>query len=169
LTTILATDVVGYSRLMAADEAGTLAALKTHRRELVAPKTDEYGGRTVKLMGDGTLMEFASVVDAVRFAVDVQRTMVVRNAAVPENRRIIYRMGVNIGDIIVDGDDIYGDGVRRGPPGGALRAGRHLRLPHRFQSRSGQGRYGVRRSGRAGGQKHPEASAGLPRAAGGHC
>ncbi len=111
LTTILATDVVGYSRLMAADEAGTLAALKTHRRELVAPKTDEYGGRTVKLMGDGTLMEFASVVDAVRFAVDVQRTMVVRNAAVPENRRIIYRMGINIGDIIVDGDDIYGDGV----------------------------------------------------------
>ncbi len=111
LTTILATDVVGYSRLMAADEAGTLAALKTHRRELVAPKTNEYGGRTVKLMGDGTLMEFASVVDAVRFAVDVQRTMVVRNAAVPENRRIIYRMGINIGDIIVDGDDIYGDGV----------------------------------------------------------
>ena len=111
LTTILATDVVGYSRLMAADEAGTLAALKTHRRELVAPKTDEYGGRTVKLMGDGTLMEFASVVDAVRFAVDVQRTMVVRNAAVPENRRIIYRMGINIGDIIVDGDDIYADGV----------------------------------------------------------
>ena len=111
LTTILATDVIGYSRLMAADEAGTLAALKTHRRELVAPKTDEYGGRTVKLMGDGTLMEFASVVDAVRFAVDVQRTMVVRNAAVPENRRIIYRMGINIGDIIVDGDDIYGDGV----------------------------------------------------------
>ncbi|MEE9481172.1 MAG: adenylate/guanylate cyclase domain-containing protein, partial [Kiloniellales bacterium] len=111
LTTILAADVVGYSRLMAADETGTLAALKTHRRELVAPKTDEYGGRTVKLMGDGTLMEFASVVDAVRFAVDVQRTMVVRNAAVPENRRIIYRMGINIGDIIVDGDDIYGEGV----------------------------------------------------------
>ena len=111
LTTILAADVVGYSRLMAADEAGTLAALKTHRRELVAPKTDEYGGRTVKLMGDGTLMEFASVVDAVRFAVDVQRTMAVRNAVVPENRQIIYRMGINIGDIIVDGDDIYGDGV----------------------------------------------------------
>jgi adenylate cyclase len=111
LTTILAADVVGYSRLMAADETGTLAALKTHRRELVAPKTDEYGGRTVKLMGDGTLMEFASVVDAVRFAVDVQRTMAVRNAAVPEDRRIIYRIGINIGDIIVDGDDIYGDGV----------------------------------------------------------
>ena len=111
LTTILASDVVGYSRLMAADEAGTLAQLKTHRKELIEPKTAEYHGRVVKLMGDGTLMEFGSVVDAVNFAVDLQRAMAGRNADVPEDRRITYRIGINIGDIIVEGDDIYGDGV----------------------------------------------------------
>ncbi len=111
LTTILAADVVGYSRLMAADETGTLAQLRTLRKELLEPKTAEYHGRVVKLMGDGTLMEFGSVVDAVNFAVEVQRTMVERNARVPEDRRIQYRVGINIGDIIVEGDDIYGDGV----------------------------------------------------------
>ncbi len=111
LTTILAADVVGYSRLMAADEAGTLAQLKTHRKEIIEPKAAEYGGRTVKLMGDGTLMEFGSVVDAVTFAVDVQRAMALRNTDVPEDQRITYRMGINIGDIIVEGEDIYGDGV----------------------------------------------------------
>jgi len=111
LTTILAADVVGFSRLMAADEAGTLAQLKTHRKELIEPKTAEYGGRVVKLMGDGTLMEFTSVVDAVRFAVDLQRAMAGRNADVPEDRQVTYRIGINIGDIIVEGDDIYGDGV----------------------------------------------------------
>ncbi len=111
LTTILAADVVGYSRLMAADEAGTLASLKAIRRELVEPKTAEHHGRVVKLIGDGTLMEFASVVDAVRFAVDLQQAMAARNTKVPEDRRITYRIGINIGDIIVEGDDIYGDGV----------------------------------------------------------
>ncbi|MEC4688772.1 MAG: tetratricopeptide repeat protein [Nitrospirota bacterium] len=111
LTTILSADVVGYSRLMAADEAGTVAQLKTHRKELLDPKTTEYHGRVVKLMGDGALMEFGSVVDAVLFAVVVQRAMAERNASVPEDRQITYRVGINIGDIIVDGDDIYGDGV----------------------------------------------------------
>ncbi len=111
LTTILAADVVGYSRLMAADEAGTLTSLKALRRELFEPKTTEHHGRVVKLIGDGTLMEFGSVVDATNFAVDVQREMARRNSGVPEDRRIIYRMGINIGDIIVEGDDIYGDGV----------------------------------------------------------
>ena len=111
LTTILAADVVGYSSLMASDEAGTLAQLKAHRKELIEPKTAEYGGRVVKLMGDGTLMEFGSVVDAVNFAVDVQRSTTERNASVPEDRRITYRIGINIGDIIVEDDDIYGDGV----------------------------------------------------------
>ncbi len=111
LTTILAADIVGYSRLMAADEAGTLTSLKALRRELIEPKTAEYRGRVVKLMGDGTLMEFGSVVDAVSFAVNAQQAMAERNAKVPEDRRIIYRMGINIGDIIVEGDDIYGDGV----------------------------------------------------------
>ncbi len=111
LTTILAADVVGYSRLMAADEAGTLTSLKAIRRELFEPKTTAHHGRVVKLIGDGTLMEFGSVVDAIRFAVDVQQAMAERNAKVPEDRRITYRMGINIGDIIVEGDDIYGDGV----------------------------------------------------------
>ncbi len=111
LTTILAADVVGYSRMMGADEAGTLAALKGHRAELFDPKAAQYGGRTVKLMGDGALMEFASVVDAVSFAVEVQAAMAARNEGVAEDRRIIFRIGINIGDIIVEGDDIYGDGV----------------------------------------------------------
>ncbi|MFQ5565206.1 MAG: adenylate/guanylate cyclase domain-containing protein [Paracoccaceae bacterium] len=111
LITILAADVVGYSRLMAADESGTFARLRAHRKELIEPKTAEYHGRVVKLTGDGALMEFASVVDAVNFAVDVQRAMAERDAAIPEEHRIRYRIGINIGDIIVDGDDIYGDGV----------------------------------------------------------
>jgi TolB-like protein/class 3 adenylate cyclase/rhodanese-related sulfurtransferase/thioredoxin-like negative regulator of GroEL len=111
LTTILSADIVGYSRLMGRDEAGTLAALKAHHRQLVAPKAAQYRGRTVKLMGDGALMEFASVVDAVRFAIEVQCAMRERNAGVPEDRRLLYRIGINIGDIIVEGEDIYGDGV----------------------------------------------------------
>jgi len=111
LTVILSADVAGYSRLMATDEAGTFAQLKTLRKELIEPKTTEYNGRVIKLMGDGTLMEFGSVVDAVTFAVDVQQTMMERNASVPEGLRIRYRIGINIGEIIVDGDDIYGNGV----------------------------------------------------------
>ena len=111
LTTILSADVVGYSRLMAADEAGTLASLKALRRELIEPKIAEYHGRVVKLMGDGTLMEFGSVVDAVTFAVDVQRAMAGRNAGVPENLQITQRIGINLGDVIIEGDDLYGDGV----------------------------------------------------------
>jgi TolB-like protein/rhodanese-related sulfurtransferase/thioredoxin-like negative regulator of GroEL len=107
----LAADVVGYSRLMGEDEAGTLSALKAHRKELIEPKLAQYHGRTVKLMGDGALMEFGSVVDAVAFAVEVQTAMQGRNAGVPEDRQIVYRVGINIGDIIVEGDDIYGDGV----------------------------------------------------------
>jgi len=111
LTTILSADVVGYSRLIRADEAGTLAALKTHRKELIAPKAAQYHGRTIKLMGDGALMEFASVVEAVSFAVEVQCAMRARNAEVPAGRRIEFRIGINVGDIVVEGDDIYGDGV----------------------------------------------------------
>jgi class 3 adenylate cyclase len=111
LTTILSADVVGYGRLMGEDEAATLEALKGHRRELIDPKAEQYGGRTVKLMGDGALMEFASVVDAVTFAVEVQGAMGARNADVPPERQILFRIGINIGDIIVEGDDIYGDGV----------------------------------------------------------
>src|SRR6516165_7006768 len=111
LAAILAVDVVGYSRLMGADEEGTLAALKTLRRELADPKIKEHRGRIVKTTGDGLLIEFASVVDAVRCAVEVQREMAERNADMPPDRRIEFRMGINLGDIIKEGRDIYGDGV----------------------------------------------------------
>ncbi len=105
LAAILAAGVVGYSRLMGEDELGTLAALKAHRRELIEPKATQYHGSTIKLMGDGALMEFASVVDAVAFSVEVQAAMRVRNAEIPEDRRIVYRMGINIGDVIVEDED----------------------------------------------------------------
>jgi adenylate cyclase len=111
LAAILATDVVGYSRLMEVDEAGTLGALTSHRKNLIDPEIAEHHGRIVKLMGDGALVEFASVVDAVECAVAIQQGMQERNAKVPENRRIEFRIGINIGDIIVEGEDIYGNGV----------------------------------------------------------
>jgi adenylate cyclase len=111
LAAILAGDVAGYSRLMGVDEEGTLAALKRHRRELVDPKIREHRGRIVKLTGDGILVEFASVVDAVRCAVEIQRGMAERNLEVPAERRIEFRIGLNLGDIIIDDKDIYGDGV----------------------------------------------------------
>src|SRR5712691_9321079 len=110
LAAILAADVAGYSRLMGADEEGTLERLKTHRRELVDPKIKEHRGRIVKTTGDGMLAEFPSVVDAVRCAVEIQRGMVDRNAEIPGDKRIVFRIGVNRGDVIIDGDDIYGDG-----------------------------------------------------------
>jgi TolB-like protein/class 3 adenylate cyclase len=111
LTAILAADVVGYSRLMGEDEVGTLARLKTCRRELVDPAIEEFHGRIVKLMGDGALVEFASVVDAVQCAAAIQRRMAEYDQGAPEARRIQFRLGVNLGDVIVDGNDIYGDGV----------------------------------------------------------
>ncbi len=111
LAAILAADVVGYSRLMREDETGTLAQLKTLRKELLDPKAEEHGGRIFKTTGDGTLIEFPSAVDAVQHAVDVQKAMAQRNSAVPEDRRIELRMGINLGDVIIDGDDLYGDGV----------------------------------------------------------
>src|SRR5688500_7964739 len=96
---------------MGADEEGTLARLKAHRRELVDPKIAEHRGRIVKTTGDGMLAEFASVVDALRCGVDVQRAMAERNVEVRSDRRIEFRVGINFGDIIIDGDDIFGDGV----------------------------------------------------------
>jgi adenylate cyclase len=111
LAAILAADVAGYSRLMGVDEEGTLERLKAHRRELIDPKIKEHRGRIVKTTGDGMLAEFPSVVDAVRCAVEIQRGMVDRNAEVPEDKRIAFRIGVNLGDVIIDDDDIYGDGV----------------------------------------------------------
>jgi adenylate cyclase len=111
LAAILAADVAGYSRLMGADEEGTLAALKAHRRELIDPKIAEHRGRIVKTTGDGALVEFASAVDAVRCATEIQRAMAGRNSDIPEDRRIEFRIGINVGDIIFDEGDIYGDGV----------------------------------------------------------
>ena len=111
LAAILAADVAGYSRLMGADEEGTHERLQAHLRELVNPKIAEYRGRIVKNTGDGFLAEFQSVVDAVRCAVEIQRGMADREPDVPEEKRVRFRIGVNLGDVIAESGDIYGDGV----------------------------------------------------------
>jgi adenylate cyclase len=111
LAAIMAADIAGYSRLMGANEEGTLNQLKAHRKELVDPKIIEHRGRIVKTTGDGMLVEFVSVVDAVRCAVDIQRGMATRNAELQPESRIEFRIGINVGDIISDGGDIFGDGV----------------------------------------------------------
>src|SRR4030095_14817176 len=111
LAAIWAGDIAGYSRLMGIDEEGTLRQLKGHRKELLDPKIAEHRGRIVKTTGDGMLVEFASVVDAVRCAVAVQQAMPERNAGVAADKRIELRIGINLGDVIVEGDDLYGDGV----------------------------------------------------------
>jgi adenylate cyclase len=111
LTAILAADVAGYSRLTGLDEEGTHLRLKQHLHLLVGPEISQYGGRIVKNTGDGLLADFPSVVDAVRCAIDVQRGMAKRNTGVPQQKRIEFRIGINVGDVIIDGDDIFGDGV----------------------------------------------------------
>jgi adenylate cyclase len=125
LAAILAADVAGYSRLMSADEEGTHFRLLAYRREVIAPRVRKHRGRIVKHTGDGALVEFGSVVDAVCCALDVQNSLQVRNAGLPQDRRIEFRIGVNLGDVIVTPDDIYGHGVnvaarleRLAPPGG---------------------------------------------------
>ncbi|TIY00704.1 MAG: adenylate/guanylate cyclase domain-containing protein, partial [Mesorhizobium sp.] len=130
LAAILAADIVGYSRLMEADEADTLARLKSTRENLIDPKIAAHKGRIVKLMGDGALLEFSSVVDAVGCAVEIQRTMAECNAELPKERQLEFRIGVNLGDVIVEGQDIYGDGVNvagrlegLAEPGGILISG----------------------------------------------
>jgi adenylate cyclase len=150
LAAILAADVAGYSRLMGADEEGTHARLQAHRRELVAPKIGEYSGRIVKTTGDGVLAEFQSVVDAVRCAAEWQRAMTDRETGSPEDRRIRFRIGVNLGDVIVEDNDIFGDGVNvaarleaLAEPGGICisRTVRdHIRdkLPYPFEDRGEQ-------------------------------
>ncbi|MER8439901.1 adenylate/guanylate cyclase domain-containing protein [Mesorhizobium sp. M1312] len=130
LAAIFAADIVGYSRLMEADEADTLARLKSTRENLIDPKITAHKGRIVKLMGDGALIEFSSVVDAVGCAVEIQRTMAECNAELPKERQLEFRIGVNLGDVIVEGQDIYGDGVNvaarlegLAEPGGVLISG----------------------------------------------
>ena len=145
LTAILAADVAGYSRLMGADDEGALSKLKAHRLTVVDPKITEHRGRIVKTTGDGLLVEFASVVDAVRCAVEVRRGMIERNADVPQGERVEFRIGINVGDIIIEDDDIFGDGVNvaarlegLAEPGGICVSGRveedvHGRLDAAFE------------------------------------
>src|SRR5690348_9543632 len=131
LAAILAADVVGYSRLMEQDEAGTFETLRAHRKDLFEPEIVKHHGRIFKLMGDGLLVEFGSVVDAVECAVSLQRGMAERNASVPEEERFNVRIGINIGEVIVDGEDRYGEGVnvaarleQLAPPGGIYVSGK---------------------------------------------
>jgi TolB-like protein/class 3 adenylate cyclase len=173
LTAIVAADVAGYSRLMGMDEEGTHERLKAHLRELIEPSIAEHRGRIVKNTGDGFLAEFASVVDAVRCAVEVQRAMAERNAAVPAAERIEFRVGVNVGDVIVEEHDIFGDGVNvaarlegLAEPGSICVSGTvrdHIgdRLPYSFEDMGEQSVKNIARPVRVY-VLHPEATADLP-------
>jgi adenylate cyclase len=130
LAAIMAADIVGYSRLIEADEAGTLAAIKALRAAAIDPLIAERNGRIVKLMGDGAIVEFASVVDAVACAVAIQKIVAQRQADVPPARAVVFRIGINLGDVVVEGDDLLGDGVNIAArleqlcePGGVLVSG----------------------------------------------
>lgn len=132
LAAVLAADVVGYSRLMEVDEAGTLARLNTVRLELIEPAIAKCKGRIIKTTGDGMLVEFQSVTEAVRCATDFQERMARRNRDMPSSRSLLYRIGINLGDVIVEGDDIFGDGVNVASPLGiSSRARRDLRVRRR--------------------------------------
>jgi class 3 adenylate cyclase len=160
LAAILAADVVGYSRLMGADEEGTHERFKAHLVELLDPKIRQHHGRLVKTTSDGILAEFASVVDAVRCAGEIQRAMADRDLDLVEERRLRFRIGVNLGDVIADGGDIYGDGVNiaaRLEGGG--RTGRHLRVGHRPRPYRRPAPLRLRRHGRAKCQEHRAAGA----------
>jgi adenylate cyclase len=160
LAAILAVDVVGYSRLMGIDEEGALAALKTYRREIIDSKIAEHRGRIVKTTGDGALVEFASAVDAVRCAMEIQRAMAERNAAIPEDRRIELRIGINVGDVIIEKQDIYGDGVNIAARlEGIAKAGGIYFTPS-VRSDRGQAPICLFASGSAKSQKHNKADRG---------
>ena len=173
LAAILAADVAGYSRLMGADEEGTHERLKRHLGELVNPKIAEHRGRVVKNTGDGMLAEFSSVVDAVRCAAEVQRAMADRNAETPEDKRITFRVGINLGDVIAEPDDIYGDGVNvaarleaLSEPGGicvsrVVRDQIRDKLPYPFEDKGEQSVKNIARSVRVFALR-PEAIAELP-------
>ena len=177
LTAILAADVAGYSRLMGADEEGTHARLQGHLRELIDPKIAEHRGRVVKNTGDGLLAEFASVVDAVRCAVEVQRGMADREPEVPDDRRIRFRIGINLGDVIAEEHDIFGDGVNvaarleaLAEPGGicvsrVVRDQVRDRLPYPFEDRGEQSVKNIARPVRVYALR-PERTADVPTASG---
>jgi class 3 adenylate cyclase len=173
LAAILAADVAGYSRLMGADEEGTHERLRGHFRDLVDPKIKEHRGRIVKNTGDGMLAEFSSVVDAVRCAVEMQRAMADRNAETVEDRRLTFRVGINLGDVIAEEDDIYGDGVNvaarleaLAEPGGicisrVVRDQIRDKLPYPFEDKGEQSVKNIARSVRVFALR-PEAVAELP-------
>src|SRR5437868_13991697 len=122
LAAVLAADIAGYSRLRGADQESTLARLKLLRRELIDPKSRQHHGRIVKTTGDGILIEFLSVVDAVRCAIELQEGMLERNADLPQEQRMEFRVGVNLGDVMIEGRDLYGDGVNIAARPEALRS-----------------------------------------------
>jgi len=175
LAAILAADVAGYSRLMGADEEGTQERLSTHLRDLIEPKITEHRGRVVKNTGDGFLAEFASVLDAVRCAVEIQRGMAERNAETPPENRIEFRIGINLGDVIAESGDIYGDGVNvaarlegLAEPAGICVSGMvwdHIRdkFPISFEDRGEQSVKNITRPVRVYALR-PETIADLPRA-----
>ena len=173
LAAILAADVAGYSRLMGVDEEGTHERLREHLRDLVDPKIKEHRGRIVKNTGDGMLAEFSSVVDAVRCAAEVQRAMADRNAETVEDKRITFRVGINLGEVIAEEDDIYGDGVNvaarleaLAEPGGicisrVVRDQIRDKLPYPFEDKGEQSVKNIARSVRVFALR-PEAVAELP-------
>ena len=164
LAAILAADVVGYSRLMEIDEAGTLARLKSLRREIIDPAIAAHSGRMVKLMGDGALVEFASAVDAVTCAIEIQKSVRKHNADGPAKKWIQFRIGINVGDIIVDGEDIYGDGVNVAARIESLaEPGWHLHLASCRRPCARQGTYPHRESRRSYRQEHRAADRGILR------
>jgi class 3 adenylate cyclase len=159
LAAILAADVAGYSRLIEGDEEGTLLRLKALRAEIIDPKIAEHRGRIVKTTGDGLLVEFASVVDALRCAAEMQAALAESNAPAPPDHRIEFRIGINVGDIVVEDGDIFGDGVNvaarlegLAEPGGICVSGR--------VQEDAAGRF--RRHGRASAQEYHEAGPGVP-------
>ena len=163
LAAIIAADVVGYSRLMGRDESGTLARLREHRKQRFEPALARHGGRLVKLTGDGALVEFASAVDALSAAIEFQQTMAEANEHQSEDTAIVFRIGLHLGDLIVDGDDLYGDGVNvaarleaEAPPGGIIVS----RAVREAVARPAQGR--TSSFGRTRSKEHRSARACLP-------
>ena len=166
LLAILAADIVGYSKAMEADEAGTIARLRTIRAELIDPAIARHHGRIVKLMGDGALVAFDSVVDAVACAAEIQKAMAARNAGLPEPERMVFRIGVNLGDVALLEGDVYGDGVNVAARLEQLRrAGRRDGVGHGLRPSPGQARLPPRFRRRAACQEYRAASARLSRAA----
>ena len=161
LSAVLACDMVGYSRLTGVDEQGTLAAFRRHRNDIFNPRAAQYHGRIVKFTGDGALIEFGSVVDSVCFAVEVQVELGRENSGVSEDRQFLYRIGINIGDVVLDEGDIYGDGVNVAARLQELAILAAYACPLAPSSKSGEARPYLRIFGRKTGQEHCRSLDGL--------